>query len=82
MTIRFETVIDSETLYLPLLKTMLGRRVEILVREKELPVVTPAPGEWSAVEAAVRDLDDYDADAYRAVRERERERSNGAQPHP
>jgi len=69
--IRIETTIDSETLYLPQLKPLVGKSVEIIVREKAAPVVTPATSDWAAVEAAVRGLEDYDFDAYRAARELE-----------
>jgi hypothetical protein len=67
--IRIETTIDSDTLYLPQLKPLLGKSVEIIVREKGAPVVVPAARDWAAVEAAVRGLEDYDFDAYRAARE-------------
>jgi hypothetical protein len=70
--IRIETTIDSETLYLPQLKPLLGKNVEIVVREKAVPVVTAPTSDWTAVERAVRSgLEDYDFDAYREARERE-----------
>jgi hypothetical protein len=70
--IRIETTIDSDTLYLPQLKPLVGKSVEIIVREKMAPNITPATREWSTVEAAVRSgLDDYDFDAYREARKLE-----------
>jgi hypothetical protein len=69
--IRIETTIDSETLYLPQLKPLVGKSVEIIVREKATPVVTQAVSSWTDVENAVRELKDYDFDAYREARETE-----------
>jgi hypothetical protein len=67
--IRIETTIDSDTLYLPQLKSLVGKSVEIIVRERAMPIVTAATRDWSDVEAAVRDgLDNYDFDAYRETR--------------
>jgi hypothetical protein len=69
--IRIETTIDSETLYLPQLKSLVGKSVEIIVREKAIPIVTPPVSSWTDVEKAVRGLNDYDFDAYRESRETE-----------
>ena len=69
--IRIETTINSETLYLPQLKPLVGKSVEIVVRERILPVVTGGNGDWSAVEAAALALDEYDFHAYREVRNAE-----------
>jgi hypothetical protein len=69
--IRIETTIDSDTLYLPQLKPLLGKSVEIIVREKARPIVTRATSDWAAVEAAVLGLEDYDFRAYREAREAE-----------
>lgn len=76
-TIRIETTIDSDTLYLPQLKAMVGKSVEIIVRERTTPNVSPATSDWAAVEAAVRGLEDYDFEAYREAREEDRHRANG-----
>ena len=76
-TIRIETTIDSDTLYLPQLKAMVGKSVEIIVREKETPDISPATSDWAAVEAAVRGLENYDFDAFREAREQDRRRANG-----
>jgi len=74
-TIRIETTIDSDTLYLPQLKPLVGKSVEIIVRERATPIVTPATSDWAAVEAAVRGLEDYDFDAYRKARQYDRHRN-------
>jgi hypothetical protein len=37
MPIRMETMIDSDTLYLPQLKPLVGKSVEIIVREMPRP---------------------------------------------
>jgi hypothetical protein len=65
--IRIETQLDSDTLYLPQLKPLLGKAVEIIVREKAVPIVTPGTSDWADVQAAVRDLEDYDFGAWREV---------------
>jgi hypothetical protein len=70
--IRIETTIDSDTLYLPQLKPLVGKSVEIIVRERTVPSITPPTSEWSAVEAVVRSgLDDYDFEACREARKLE-----------
>ena len=67
--IRIETTIESDTPHLPQLKPLMGKSVEISVREKAAPMVAPITSDWAAVEAAVRDgLEDYDFDAYREAR--------------
>lgn len=76
-TIRIETTIDSDTLYLPQLKPLVGKSVEIIVREIATPNISPATSDWAAVEAAVRGLEDYDYDAYREAREQDRRSANG-----
>jgi hypothetical protein len=69
--IRIETTIESETLHLPQLKPLVGKSVEIIVREKAVPVLAPPTRDWMDVETAVMELENYDFDAYRAIRERE-----------
>jgi hypothetical protein len=67
--IRIETTIESDTLYLPQLQPLMGKSVEIIVRENTVPIMTPATSDWAEVEAIVRNgLDDYDFDAYREAR--------------
>lgn len=71
MTIRIETTIDSDTLHLPQLGPLVGKCVEIIVREMGKPVVSKATSDRAAVEAAVRGLEDYDFNAYREARDAE-----------
>jgi hypothetical protein len=78
--IRIETTIDSETLHLPQLKPLVGKNVEIIVREKAAPVVTPAMSGSGAIETAVYGLEDYDFDAYRNALELEISRSAKERP--
>ena len=58
--------IDSETLHLPELKPLIGKTVEIVVREQ---AANPDAANWAALEQLARDLKDYDFDAYREQRE-------------
>ena len=69
--IRIETTIDSETLHLPQLKPLVGKSVEIIVREKGSSTATPAISDWAAVESAALGLVDYDFKAYREIRDAE-----------
>lgn len=66
--IRIETLLDGDTLHLPELKPLVGKCVEIVVREKGLAVIHPATSDWSDVEAAVLSLEGYDFDAWREAR--------------
>jgi hypothetical protein len=70
-TIHIETTILSETLHLPQLIPLVGKHVEITVREKVTPLATPATSDRAAVEAAVLGLENYDSNAYCAARELE-----------
>jgi hypothetical protein len=76
-TIRIETHIDSETLFLPQLKPMVGKDVEIVVREKSIPIISPGRSAGQVIESDLLELDDYDFDAYRAARECEVRQING-----
>jgi len=68
--IRIRKKLDSETLYLPELKSMVGKTVEIIVLEEwAAPQVTPGTGDWAAAMKAVRELEDYDFDAYQRQRD-------------
>lgn len=73
--------IDSETLYLPELRPFIGRVVEIIVLE-EKPAADFEPGteDWDAAAQAVRELSDYDFDAWRE--QREYDRSHTSDPLP
>jgi hypothetical protein len=78
--IHIETTIDSDTLYLPQLKSLVGKIVEITVREKAVPKVTPSTGASAAIGEAVRQLEDYDFNAYRDARNKERQHSDKERP--
>lgn len=73
--IRIETFLEGETLHLPQLKPLVGKAVEIVVREKARPVVSPGPSEWADVQAAVLSLADYDFGAWRKARKAEVEQA-------
>jgi hypothetical protein len=68
MDIRIETTLNGETLYLPQLKPLVGKSVEIIVREKMVPVVTAGTEDWNNVKTAILSLGDYDVDAWREAR--------------
>ncbi len=64
--------LDSDTLYLPELKPLVGRNVEIIVVEEELrSTIRPGTGDWEAAEKAARELREtgYDFDAWREQRD-------------
>jgi hypothetical protein len=44
--IRIETTIDSDTLHLPQLKPLMGKSVEIIVREMPQRAERPSAGSW------------------------------------
>ena len=46
--IRIETTIDSDTLYLPQLKPLLGKSVEIIVTEVTRRAQRPQGGSWTS----------------------------------
>lgn len=66
--IQIQTTITGETLHLPELKPLVGKAVEITVREIAVPRVTPGADRWSEVVAAVEGLEDYDFDALAEMR--------------
>jgi hypothetical protein len=67
MTIRIKRTLDSETLYLPEIRPLLGKNVEITIQEE--PVVVPGTGDWGALEEAAADLEGYDFEAWRQQRD-------------
>jgi hypothetical protein len=68
--IRIHRQLDSETLHLPELKPLIGKRVEIIVlEEKPAPLVRPGTGDWDAARRAVSEIKDYDFEALRAQQE-------------
>jgi hypothetical protein len=80
--IRIRRKLESDTLHLPELKPLIGREVEIIVREEAgVPAVTPGTGDWAAVEEAARELraGGYDFDAWKRQREFD---AKHAQDHP
>lgn len=59
--LRIRKRLDSDTLYLPELREMIGKEVEIIVLEDK-PVVTPGTGDFSVLEElAGKDVVDPDA---------------------
>jgi hypothetical protein len=69
--VRILRTLDSETLYLPELKSMIGKTVEIIVKEESRPEITPGTGDWVSAERAAQHLrqSDYDFDAWRQQRD-------------
>ena len=68
VTIRMK--IESETLHLPELKPLIGKAVEIVVREE--PVTAASVADWDAAMQAARELEGYDFDAWRQQRDVDR----------
>ena len=60
--IRIHKTLDSETLYLPELRPLIGRSVEIIVLEDNL-TAPGGTGDWEAAARAVVELKGYDYDA-------------------
>jgi hypothetical protein len=70
--IRIHKVIDSETLHLPELKPLIGKAVEIIVLEEQAANQALTTDAWADAARAVRELKDYDFDAWREQREFDR----------
>lgn len=72
--IRINTTLDSDTLYLPQVRPLIGKAVEIIVREEagsgepRQNGQSPQREAWKAALASLADLD-IDWDAYRRQRE-------------
>jgi hypothetical protein len=72
--IRINTMLDSDTLYLPQVRPLIGKSVEIIVREETGAGAQRQNGQcpqrdaWKAALANLADLD-IDWDAYRRQRE-------------
>lgn len=79
MTLRIQRQIDSATLTLPELQPLIGKTVEITVRETAA-TMTPGTGDWSALPAAADDLEGYDFDAWQRQRELDMQHSPGTLP--
>ena len=69
MTIRIRRKLESETLYLPELRPLIGKNVEIIVLEEPLAPISPGTGDWDAATKAVEELEDYDFDAVQKQRD-------------
>jgi hypothetical protein len=63
-TIVIHRRIDSETLHLPEIRPLIGKTVEIVVREEPTAAVGKT-AEWDAAMQAARELTSYDFDAVR-----------------
>jgi hypothetical protein len=64
--IRIRKKVDSDTLYLPELRPLLGQTVEIIVLEDEPRVgFRPGTGDWAAFDRLAREVTDYNFDAQR-----------------
>lgn len=66
VTFHIHRKLESETLYLPEIRPLIGKNVEIIVLE-ESPTVetTSGTGDWDDAMQAVDELEDYDFDALR-----------------
>ncbi len=70
--IRIHRHIDSETLHLPELRPLIGKTVEIVITEGSEAKAVDEAARWAAAEQAIRELTDYDFEAYREQREFDR----------
>jgi len=60
MTVRIRRKLESETLYLPELRPLLGKNVEIIVLEEPPAGIAPGTGDWDTAMKSVKELEDYD----------------------
>ncbi|HTU92562.1 MAG TPA: hypothetical protein VMF69_20945 [Gemmataceae bacterium] len=64
--IRIRKKLDSDTLNLPELRSLLGQTVEIIVLSEEaFPSIRPGSGDWTIFDRLAREITDYDFDAQR-----------------
>jgi hypothetical protein len=62
--IRIRKKLDSETLNLPELRSLLGQTVEIIVlSEESVSGIRPGTGDWTTFDRLAREITDYDFDA-------------------
>ncbi|HZL34779.1 MAG TPA: hypothetical protein VFC78_05675 [Tepidisphaeraceae bacterium] len=66
--IRIRRTIDSDTLHLPELVSLIGRTVDIVIEDGSAADgppsrITPGTGDWDHALAAIQKLHDYDYDA-------------------
>jgi len=52
--VRIIRKLDSETLHLPELRPLIGKTVEITIKEETVPEITPGTGDWDAAQKARR----------------------------
>lgn len=64
MTVRIHCKLDSETLYLPEIRPLIGKSVEITVREEPLPITPQKTVDWDTALQAVDALEDFDFSAF------------------
>jgi hypothetical protein len=69
VTIRLR--LESDTLHLAELRPLIGKTVEISIKEDDVPEITPGTGDWDAAKRAALALREsgYDFDAWRLQRE-------------
>jgi hypothetical protein len=72
--IRIRTTLQSDTLHLPVLRPLIGRPVEIIVRDESAAGdARPGTGDWDAAaraaHEALRERGTYDFDAWREQRD-------------
>jgi len=71
--IRIRTTLQSDTLHLPELKLLIGRPVEIIVRDESAAAdARPGTGNWDAAARAaqaLRERGTYDFEAWREQRD-------------
>lgn len=66
MTVRIHRKLESETLYLPKIRPLIGKNVEIIVVEEQAAAtITPGTGDWDGAMQAVDELEEYNFDARR-----------------
>lgn len=63
MTIRIHRELDSETLYLPEIRPLIGKSVEIIVREEPTAAAARDAVDWDTAIKAAEAVEDYDFDA-------------------
>jgi len=68
--VRIRRKLDSDTLHLPELGHLIGKTVEIIIKEEPGPDITPGTGDWAAAQRAAQSLREtgYDFDAWREQR--------------
>jgi hypothetical protein len=79
--IRIRKKLDSETLNLPELRSLMGQTVEIIVLpEQAVPDIRPGTGDWAAFDRLAREITDYDFDAQKVQDQVDLERAGDHLP--